>query len=232
MGGLATVKSGALLLLCLGFLPGSGSAQARDFCPDRPGVGTTPCTIERGRVAVELSLADRTWDRQPDRVTDTVVAGDLALRAGISDHMELRLGWTPYGRGSEEDRATGEDERMRGIGAVVLGFKRNHYDRLVHFCFGLLLAYPVREVLVRGAELRGAWSYVLAACVIMAASSLFELLEWLVAETLGGNAGQNYIAAQGDEWDAHKDMALATLGAGIALGVEALARSAARADHL
>ena len=35
-----------------------------------------------------------------------------------------------------------------------IGAERNMYDRLVHVAFGLLLAYPVREVLVRIAGLR------------------------------------------------------------------------------
>ncbi|HEX7874436.1 MAG TPA: transporter [Sphingobium sp.] len=126
--GRATAAKGGAVLLCLGLTLGGGAARARDFCPDRPGVGTTPCTIEKGRVAVELSLADRTWDRQPDTVIDTVVAGDLALRAGVSDHLELRFAWTPYGRSREEDRMTGEVERTRGIGDVMLGFKRNLID--------------------------------------------------------------------------------------------------------
>jgi uncharacterized membrane protein YjdF len=40
-----------------------------------------------------------------------------------------------------------------------VGAERNMYDRLVHFGFGLLLAYPIREVLVRIARLRGFWEH-------------------------------------------------------------------------
>lgn len=28
----------------------------------------------------------------------------------------------------------------------LVGWQRNNFDRVVHFCYGLLLAYPVREV--------------------------------------------------------------------------------------
>ncbi|HOP40702.1 MAG TPA: DUF2238 domain-containing protein, partial [Geobacteraceae bacterium] len=60
----------------------------------------------------------------------------------------------------------------------LLGLERNHYDRLVHFSFGLLLAYPIREVFLRVANVRGVWGYYLPLDVTMATSMLFELFEW------------------------------------------------------
>lgn len=95
----------------------------------------------------------------------------------------------------------------------ALGFERNHYDRLVHFCYGLLLAYPVREMLVRWAGLRGFWSYFIPLDLTMSSSMIYELIEWGAAEVFGGELGQAYLGTQGDVWDAHKDMALASLGA-------------------
>lgn len=89
---------------------------------------------------------------------------------------------------------------------------RNHYDRLVHFAFGLTMAYPVREVFVRVARVRGFWAYYLPLDVMMSLSMLYELVEWAIAVLIGGDVGQSYLGTQGDEWDAHKDMALATLG--------------------
>ncbi len=99
----------------------------------------------------------------------------------------------------------------------LLGFQRNHFDRLAHFCFGLLLAYPIREVFLRVAEVRGVWGYYLPLDVTMATSMLFELFEWGAAELFGGDLGVAYLGTQGDIWDAHKDMALASLGAVIAM---------------
>lgn len=99
----------------------------------------------------------------------------------------------------------------------ILGFQRNHFDRLVHFCFGLLLAYPIREVFLRVADVRGVWGYYLPLDVTMATSMLFELFEWGAAELFGGDLGVAYLGTQGDVWDAHKDMALASLGAVIAM---------------
>ncbi len=103
----------------------------------------------------------------------------------------------------------------------LLGLERNHYDRLVHFSFGLLLAYPIREVFLRVADVRGVWGYYLPLDVTMATSMLFELIEWGAAELFGGDLGVAYLGTQGDIWDAQKDMALATLGAVIAMLVTA-----------
>jgi putative membrane protein len=99
----------------------------------------------------------------------------------------------------------------------ALGFERNHFDRLVHFLYGLLLAYPVREVVLRIADLRGFWGYFLPLDFTMSTSMIFELFEWLAAEVFGGDLGAAYLGTQGDIWDAHKDMALASLGALIAM---------------
>ena len=99
----------------------------------------------------------------------------------------------------------------------LLGLERNHFDRLVHFSFGFLLAYPIREVFLRVADVRGVWGYYLPLDVTMATSMLFELFEWGAAELFGGDLGVAYLGTQGDVWDAHKDMALAMLGAIIAM---------------
>jgi putative membrane protein len=98
---------------------------------------------------------------------------------------------------------------------------RNHYDRAVHFAYGLLLAYPVREVFLRVAAVRGFWGYYLPLDVTMATSMIYELIEWGAAEFFGGELGVAYLGSQGDPWDAQKDMALATLGAIIAMCVTA-----------
>ncbi len=95
----------------------------------------------------------------------------------------------------------------------LFGFQRNHFDRLVHFLFGFLLCYPVREVFMRIVQAQGAWSYYLPVELVMSLSMLYELIEWAVAEVFGGDLGMAYLGTQGDIWDAHKDMALASLGA-------------------
>ena len=104
----------------------------------------------------------------------------------------------------------------------LFGWQRNQFDRFVHFSFGLLLAYPIREIFVRVAQARGFWAYYLPLDVTMAFSMVFELIEWGAAEAVGGNLGAAYLGTQGDPWDAQKDMALATLGAILAMLLTAL----------
>jgi len=95
----------------------------------------------------------------------------------------------------------------------LFGWQRNHFDRLVHFCYGLLLAYPIREIFLRVAQVRGFWGYFLPLDVTLSTSALYELIEWGAAQWLGGDMGATYLGTQGDVWDAHKDMALAAAGA-------------------
>ena len=99
----------------------------------------------------------------------------------------------------------------------IVGWERNNFDRVVHFSYGLLLAYPIREIYFRIADAEGFWGYFLPLDITMSTSMLFELFEWLAAELFGGELGAAYLGSQGDIWDAHKDMGLASLGALIAM---------------
>src|SRR5687768_16639163 len=103
----------------------------------------------------------------------------------------------------------------------TFGFQRNHFDRLVHFLFGLLLSYPIRELFLRVARVRGFWGYYLPLDVTMSFSMIYELIEWAYAAIAGGDKGAAFLGTQGDEWDAHKDMALASLGALISMATVA-----------
>jgi putative membrane protein len=111
----------------------------------------------------------------------------------------------------------------------VLGWERNNFDRAVHLAYGLLLAYPIREVLARLTGLRGFWSYFLGMDVTLSSSAVYELIEWGAAMTFGAELGMAYVGAQGDPWDAQKDMALAALGAAVATLVAAGAGAGQRA---
>ena len=103
----------------------------------------------------------------------------------------------------------------------LVGWDRNNFDRVIHFSYGLLLAYPIREAFLRIAQVKGFWGYFLPLDVTMSTSMLYELVEWIVAEVFGGELGMAYLGTQGDLWDAHKDMGLATLGALTAMVVTA-----------
>lgn len=89
---------------------------------------------------------------------------------------------------------------------------RNHYDRLVHFMYGLLVQPAVRALL-RAIPMR-VWIRELA-CIqcIVATSALYELIEWAAVLIAAPDLGAAYLGTQGDVWDAHKDMLLALIGA-------------------
>ena len=93
------------------------------------------------------------------------------------------------------------------------GFSRNHFDRVAHFGFGFVLAFPVRELLLRFSGIRRGWSFWIAASVILAVSGFFEILESIVAEIVAPGKGVDWLGGQGDEWDAQNDMLSAFLGA-------------------
>jgi len=103
-----------------------------------------------------------------------------------------------------------------------LGTDRNMYDRLVHFCFGFLLAYPVREVFMRVARARGFWSFFLPLDLTLSLSAVYEIIEWQAAARVDPAAGLAFLGSQGDIWDAQKDMLLAGLGAALAMLIVAL----------
>ena len=115
------------------------------------------------------------------------------------------------------------DDALRTLGVFsvneAFGLHRNHYDRLVHFAYGLLLLLPFRELLMRHAGARGFWSYFLPLDLVMSTSLLYELIEWGAAVVYGGELGAAFLGTQGDEWDAHRDMALAALGGLLAMSV-------------
>ena len=92
------------------------------------------------------------------------------------------------------------------------GLSRNPFDRMAHFSYGALLVYPIRELLVRQAGLRGRWSSALPVCIVLAQSGFFEVLEAIVAVIVSPELGNIYLGTQGDEWDAQHDMAAALGG--------------------
>jgi putative membrane protein len=89
---------------------------------------------------------------------------------------------------------------------------RNHYDRIVHFGFGLFFAYPLREIAMRIGKIKGLWSYYIPIEFVLAFSAIYELIEWGIAIIYGGDLGIAYLGSQGDIWDAQKDMFNAGMG--------------------
>ena len=111
----------------------------------------------------------------------------------------------------------------------AFGFERNHYDRIIHFSFGFLLVYPVREMLLRKDPALKKWAGFLAFTIIGTCSGIYEQMEWLAAATVDPDSGQAFLGTQGDTFDSQKDECLAMVGALGALLITRLAERRSRA---
>jgi putative membrane protein len=108
--------------------------------------------------------------------------------------------------------------RLTGVSLnQLMRWDRQNYDRVVHFCYGLCFAYPIREVYLRVANARGFWGYFLPLDLTMSTSMIYEIMEWIGGEHFGGKFRSAFVAEQGDPWDSQKDMACATAGAIISI---------------
>lgn len=101
-------------------------------------------------------------------------------------------------------------------------FGRNHFDRIAHFCFGLLFAYPLRELFTSALRAHGAWLYYLPIEAVLAMSAFFELLEAWIAQSLPKELAEKYLGSQGDFWDSQNDMFAALVGSCFAMAFTAL----------
>ena len=95
----------------------------------------------------------------------------------------------------------------------IFSMQRNNFDRIVHFAFGLLFAFPLREVFSKWIKTREWVIWLFPIHITLALSVTFELLEWGVAEVFTLHAGDAYLGMQGDIFDAQKDIFMAFLGA-------------------
>jgi putative membrane protein len=112
----------------------------------------------------------------------------------------------------------------------ALGVSRNHFDRAIHFSYGLLVTPAVVELAAARTSPRGAWRWIVPISLMTASSALYELFEWGAAVWFGGDLGVAYLGTQGDPWDAQQDMFLALLGSVAAVAVLAAVAGCRRRD--
>ncbi|MCZ8136432.1 MAG: DUF2238 domain-containing protein [Porphyrobacter sp.] len=159
--------------------------------------------LQVGPVALGLPLAWRTLRRSP---ISNLSAG--CMTAFVLLHL-LAARWSysfvPY-----------EDWLGDGISAA-LAFERNMFDRLVHFAFGVLAMPPMIELGVRYWSLTRRMALAFGVMFVLAVGGLYEIFEWSLTLALAPEDAGAYNGEQGDMFDAQKDMALAGLGALLAL---------------
>lgn len=95
--------------------------------------------------------------------------------------------------------------------------QRNHYDRVAHFSFGLLLSYPMQEAFIRSARVAGMWRYYLPIEATLACSAVYEMMEAGSASILSPQRLEEFVGMQGDIWDSQEDMLMAGLGSVLAM---------------
>jgi len=114
------------------------------------------------------------------------------------------------------------DEWLRMLTGITLE-GRNHYDRVVHFLYGLLVTPAAVEIFAHYGRYPRSWAVLFPWLFMASHSVIYELIEWAAAIVFGGDLGQAYLGTQGDIWDGQKDMALALGGAAIMMVVLAMA---------
>ena len=103
--------------------------------------------------------------------------------------------------------------------AELFDLARNPYDRFAHVIQGFVPAILAREILIRQSPLQpGKWLFFVVACVALAFSALYELIEFAAA-LVGGEEADAFLGAQGDVWDSQWDMLLALVGALLAQAI-------------
>jgi putative membrane protein len=108
----------------------------------------------------------------------------------------------------------------------ALDLSRNHYDRIVHFSFGFLLAYPMREMFLKWLKFPTWVAWTLPIEITLSISAFYELIEWAVADVFFKAQGDAYLGTQGDIWDAQKDIFLAFIGSILATTIVSFIKKA------
>lgn len=159
-------------------------------------------------VGTSAALAGLWWTTRRAPLSDASFAGLIAFLLLHVVAAHWLYSFVPY------DQWT---EALFGLNLTeTFGWRRNHFDRLVHFACGALVVGAVREFLRSRAGLRPLWARLLAIDLVVSTSAVYELIEWDIAAVADPAHAERYNGQQGDPFDAQKDMALAALGAVLA----------------
>ena len=97
----------------------------RPLCPDRPGKGTSPCTIDAGHVQVEGDILNLTQQRTEGLSTDTYVLANPTVKYGVTDDWEIGANLAPFVHVRTHDAGSGATKSLTGIGDLFLRSKFN-----------------------------------------------------------------------------------------------------------
>jgi hypothetical protein len=111
-----------ILLCAIATAAPAAAAEQRDFCPDRPGQTTPPCTLAPGSLMIETAIAGWTAQADADGRTDAITLGATVLRAGVTPRLEMQIAWAPFTLQRTRDNSAGTISKVSGAGDVSLGF--------------------------------------------------------------------------------------------------------------
>ncbi|WP_161792310.1 transporter [Acinetobacter sp. A47] len=103
----------------------ASTAFAADFSFDRPGAGMGTGITPVGKLAWEQSLPSVSYQEgNVDGVKDKTLTlnGDMLLRTGLADGLELQLGW--QGPVWQQYKRAGMKKETNGLGDVSIGLKK------------------------------------------------------------------------------------------------------------
>lgn len=118
------MRAGWISVAVLAFLAAPALAQERDFCANRPGIGTPACTMAPGSAMLETGVAE--WDHSADAggTDDSTTLGQFLLRVGVSDSAEIQLGLDSYTLDRTFDRTGHLVARSSGVGNAFFAVRR------------------------------------------------------------------------------------------------------------
>lgn len=109
-----------LALLLLTALP-AYAGDIKPICPDRPGKGTSACTVEPGHSQFELGLFDGSFQHRAGITTDIGSVGSLLAKVGVSEKFDLEAGMAL--QQAQRLHGSGPAQTSSGIGDLVLHAK-------------------------------------------------------------------------------------------------------------
>jgi len=105
-----------------------------------------------------------------------------------------------------------------------LGFHRNHFDRIVHFGFGLFMTLPLVEIFRRRCRVTGWLLPYVALMTVLGVSAFWEIVEAWIGQIAHPDIEKAMVGHQGDVWDPQRDMASAFYGSLVCVACLALTR--------
>ncbi|MDB5432094.1 MAG: hypothetical protein JWP35_3210 [Caulobacter sp.] len=113
----------AAAVLALATAAAHADDKLRDLCPDRPGKGTSACTLDKGHWQLEVDAVDVTRDRSDGLTTDSWIVAAPTLKYGLTDTLDVEASLNPYQLVRTKDRATGVTTSDSGVGDLYLHLK-------------------------------------------------------------------------------------------------------------